>query len=100
MSPPVLSDLVRIRDCSSYNFRCQNILQVPQVRTIKYGKKSFRFAAAVLWNSFPDNFRHVSSFNQFKALLFQLCLFYFKLMLIHDGAVLAPAWIAGLNTTI
>ena len=24
--------------------------------------------------------------------------FHFKLMLIHDGAVLAPAWIAGLNT--
>ena len=69
MSPPVLSDLVRIRDCSSYNFRYQNVLQVPQVRTTKYGKKSFRFAAAVLWNSFPDNFRQVSSFNQFKALV-------------------------------
>ena len=37
MSPPVLSDLVRIRDCSSYNFRYQNVLQVPQVRTTKYG---------------------------------------------------------------
>ena len=69
MSPPVLSDLVRIRDCSSYNFRYQNVLQVPQVRTTKYGKKSFRFAAAVLWNSFPDNFRQVSSFNQFKTLI-------------------------------
>ena len=69
MSPPVLSDLVRIRDCSSYNFRYQNVLQVPQVRTTKYGKKSFRIAAAVLWNSFPDNFRQVSSFNQFKALI-------------------------------
>ena len=40
MSPPVLSDLVRIRDCSSYNFRYQNVLQVPQFRTTKYGKKS------------------------------------------------------------
>ena len=38
MSPPVLSDLVRIRDCSSYNFRYQNVLQVLQVRTTKYGK--------------------------------------------------------------
>ena len=27
MSPPVLSDLVRIRDCSTYNFRYQNVLQ-------------------------------------------------------------------------
>ena len=28
MSPPVLSDLVRIRDCSSYIFRYQNVLQI------------------------------------------------------------------------
>ena len=28
MSPPVLSDQVRIRDCSSYNLRYQNVLQV------------------------------------------------------------------------
>ena len=31
MSPPVLSDLVKLRDCISYNFRYNNILQVPQV---------------------------------------------------------------------
>ena len=67
MPPSVLSDLVRIRDCTSYNFRDQNILQVSQVRTTKYGKKSFRFAAAVLWNSLPDDLRQVSSFNQFKV---------------------------------
>ena len=93
-------------------------------------------AAAILWNSFPDNFKQESSFNQFKALISNwsgkdcdvfyvgscsagcpaaclssiaclllrfLCCFSFvcsilSLMLIHDGAVLAPAWIAGLNT--
>ena len=69
MSPSVLSDLVRIRDFTSYNFRSQNILQVPQVRTTKYGKKSFKSAAAVLWNSLPDAFRQISSFDQFKVLI-------------------------------
>ena len=69
MSPTVLSDLARVTECSSYNFRHQNILQVPQVRTTKYGKKSFRFAAVVLWNSFPDNLRQRISFNQFKVLI-------------------------------
>ena len=69
MSPSVLSDLVRVRDYTSYNFRYQTILQVPQIRTTKYGKKSFRFAAAVLWNSSPDDSRQVSSFNQFKVLI-------------------------------
>ena len=42
----------------------------------------------------------LSEFNRmfFVALsvLFQLCLFHFKLMLIHDGAVLAPALLASI----
>ena len=42
MSPSVLFDLVRVRESSAYNFRYQNILQVPQVRT----------TAAVPWNIF------------------------------------------------
>ena len=48
MSPPVLSDLINLRDNSAYSFRYNNILQVPQVRTSKFSKKSFRYAAAVL----------------------------------------------------
>ena len=39
-SPSVLAELVRVRECSFYNFIYQNILQVPQVRTTKYGKKN------------------------------------------------------------
>ena len=68
MSPPVLSNLVKLRGNSAYNFN-NNILQVPRVHTTKFGKKSFSYAAAVLGNSFPDEFRKESSFNQFKALI-------------------------------
>ena len=39
------------------------------MRSTKYGKNSFKYAAAVLWNSFPDDFRKVSNFNQFKSLI-------------------------------
>ena len=69
MSLPVLSNLVRLRENTVNNFRYNNILQVSRIRTSKYGKKSFSYAAAVLWNSFPDEFRKVSNFNQFKALI-------------------------------
>ena len=69
MSPPVLSNLVRLRENTVYNFRYNNILQEPRVSTSKFGKKSFSYAAAVLWNSFPDEFRKVSNFIQFKALI-------------------------------
>jgi hypothetical protein len=39
------------------------------VRTSTYGKNSFRYAAAVLWNDLPDDFRKISNFNQFKNIL-------------------------------
>ena len=68
MGPPVLSNLVQKRSCS-YNFRYTNILQVPTVKTSHFGKRSFKYAAAVLWNSIPDDFRKCSNSNQFKGLI-------------------------------
>lgn len=44
-------------------------MQVPTVRTSTFGKSSFRYAAPVLWNSLPDDFRKCSNFNQFKSLI-------------------------------
>ena len=67
MSPPVLDGLVRVRDFSAYNFRYQNALQVPLVSTTKYGKISFRFAAAVPLNNSSDNLRQVSSLINLKV---------------------------------
>ena len=69
MSPPVLTDLINPRENSTYNFRYNNILQVPQVRTSDLGKKSFMYAAAILWNSFPDEFRRVHNCGPFKSLI-------------------------------
>ena len=68
MCPPVLSNLVRKRS-SSYNFRYTNILQVPTVKITLFGKRSFKYAAPVLRNSLPDDFRQCSNFNQFKGLI-------------------------------
>ena len=67
LSPPVIIDLVNLRENNLYNFRYNN---APQVRTSKYGKSSFSlYAAAVLWNSFPGELRKVNNFNQFKSLI-------------------------------
>ena len=68
MAPPVLNDLVFKRD-SCYHFRYTNLLEIPQVKSSKYGSSSFRHAAPVLWNSFPESFRKASNFNQFKSLI-------------------------------
>ena len=49
------------------------------MKTSLFGKRLFKYAATVLWNSLPDDFRQRSNFNQFKGLFFhgmeklQLC---------------------------
>jgi hypothetical protein len=54
---------------SKYSFRYNNILEIPQIKSTRYGKKSFRFAAPTLWNSLPDHFRTENSFSQFTQML-------------------------------
>jgi hypothetical protein len=68
LDPVCLHDLVNMKN-SIYAFRYSNILDVPQVRTTRYGKKSFMFAAATLWNDLPNHFRTENSFNHFKSLI-------------------------------
>ena len=70
LAPPCLSDLVKIKE-NRYNFRYTNILQIPSVRTSQHGKNSFRYAAVVLWNTFPQEFRDTGNFNHFKSLISQ-----------------------------
>jgi len=68
LSPSCLYDLVVFKDCK-YNFRCSNIVAIPTVPASTSGKNSFKFAAFVLWNDLPDDFRKNSNFNQFKNIL-------------------------------
>ena len=70
LAPVCLHDLVNV-DNYKYAFRYSNILDVPQVRTTRYGKKSFMFAAATLWNDLklPNHFRTENSFNHFKSFI-------------------------------
>ena len=69
LSPSCLHNLVHLRN-SKYYFRYNNILDIPQVRTSRHGKKKqFKFATDTLWNSLPDHFRTENSFSQFKSLM-------------------------------
>ena len=68
LAPVCLQNLLHTKN-SKYYFRYRNILDVPQVRTTTYGKRSFRFAAASLWNSLPDHFRTENSFAHFRSIV-------------------------------
>jgi hypothetical protein len=68
MSSVYFNDLLYLKH-STYNFRQTYTVEVPLPSTDRYGKKSFRYAAAKLWNQLPDNFRQTSSFNHFRSLI-------------------------------
>ena len=72
ISPCFLHDLIEIKN-NTYNFRYVNTAVVPQPRTTSYGKKSFRYEAAKIWNSLPNEARQMTSFGQFKNYIDSWC---------------------------
>ena len=67
-APKYIRDLDNLKQ-SSYSFRYENTLQIPTVRTVAYGQKSFRFEAARVWNSLPNELRKFSAFKDFERLI-------------------------------
>ena len=65
LSTAYLNDLLTFKN-HLYNFRYQRTVEVPQVRTVKHGSRSFRSTAAKIWNSLPQHLRDISSFGVFK----------------------------------
>ena len=68
ISPEYIQNLVNIK-VSSYNFRNENTAEVPRVKTTRYGIKSFRFEAARIWNSLPNEMRITDSYPHFRRLI-------------------------------
>ena len=48
---------------NSYNFRYKLTVELQRPRTTRYGKKSFSYEAAKLWNSLPNHARSLSTFH-------------------------------------
>ena len=67
MSPEYIKDLITIQN-SSYNFRRENQASIPQVKSTRYGLRSFRCEAARIWNCLPNDLRKAESFPQFRRL--------------------------------
>ena len=65
LSPAYSNDLLTFIN-HSYIFRYQRTVEVPQVRTVKHGSKSFLSTAAKIWNSLPQHLHDISTFCVFK----------------------------------
>ena len=65
-SPNYLKELVNEQN-AIYDMRDRNKLFLPPFNTIKFGKNSFRYLGAKLWNSIPVEIKQKSSLNTFKS---------------------------------
>ena len=68
ISPVYIRDVVSIKQCS-YSFRYENTVQVPAVRTMAYGQKSFHFETARVWNNLPNELRKVTRLKEFERVI-------------------------------
>jgi hypothetical protein len=68
INPEFMHDIFVAKD-TSHNFRDGHILRMPNFNTIQYGKMSFAYYGAHLWNLLPNHFKSSINFNTFKRLL-------------------------------
>ena len=68
INPEFMHDIFVAKD-TSHNFRDGHILRMPNFNTIQYGKMSFAYYWAHLWNLLPNHFKSSINFNTFKRLL-------------------------------
>ena len=68
LAPPLPTEFFTVHE-SHYSLRDTNRLYLPQFKTVKYGKKSFRYRGSYLWNLLPLHIKNSISINVFKEQL-------------------------------
>ena len=79
-APTYVTELVeRQRPRRALRSSARSLLVVPKSRTVTYGERSFRYAAASLWNDLPEHLKTLATVcqfkNQLKTYLFQQAYF-------------------------
>ena len=70
--PAYMKQMFSLRSVS-YSLRGSNILSLPKPSTTSYGLNSFCYLASKFWSSLPENYRTVSSYNDFERLIRNFC---------------------------
>jgi len=66
MAPTYMQEMFRTRE-DVYNLRDNDTFNIPVFKTIKFGRKSFKYYGAKLWINIPSNIRSKVSLNSFKS---------------------------------
>ena len=70
MNPAFMNDMFVVKDIPN-QLRDPSILVIPRFNKVVYGKKTFSYYGAHLWNLLPNDFKHVIDFVDFKNLLYK-----------------------------
>ena len=65
LAPPCLNDLVVLKIVNIVN-----IVEILRLKTTIYGKNSFKYTAAVLWNDLPDECRKMPILTNLKTVYY------------------------------
>ena len=67
-APPINNNFFKLKN-TPYDLRGNKILELPKYKTIKFGKNSFGYQGAKLWNIIPNAIKDFSNFKEFKQAL-------------------------------
>ena len=70
IAPKYLNELFETQN-SQYEMRDNDRLSLPSFNTVKYGKNSFMYWGAKLWNNIPVEIKRSISLNTFKTAITQ-----------------------------
>ena len=66
LSPPIISNIFRLSENSSYNLKCGVTVNRRNVRTSKFGFEIVITIGAILWNDLPTELKNGESLKTFK----------------------------------
>ena len=66
LSPPIMSNIFRLSENSSYNLRCGVTVNKQNIRTSKFGFETVSMIGAILWNELPAELKNEESLKPFK----------------------------------
>ncbi len=68
MSPSFMCNHFTKREIE-YDLRDQNVVTLPNCKTVTYGRRSFRYCGAHVWNSVPSHIRSAPTLESFKLMI-------------------------------
>jgi len=69
LGPIYLHDLLSLKE-KCYNFRNDQIAELPRCKSKKYGFNSFRYEGAKLWNVLPNELKCIDNVKEFKQRIY------------------------------